>query len=53
MIFELASTWKEGIVLILIGTVFMFVGGYLKYKRKEKVPEGFKIAYRKWKEDKK
>jgi len=36
MIFELASTWKEGLTLFILGTLMIFVSGYLKYKREQK-----------------
>ncbi len=33
MIFELASTWKEGLVLVIVGFLILFVGEYLNYKK--------------------
>ena len=36
MIFELASTWKEGLALLILGTLVIFVGGFLRYKREQR-----------------
>ncbi len=33
MIFELADTWREGIVILLIGFLMIFTSEYIRYKR--------------------